>query len=116
MVGQKAFKEVSRHVLSPCRGPIRHSDTGWSVAHHTCDRGLLLFFEAKDGKYGEDGSETLEKFIARRVSESEVPCFLEFVWRPFKKNIEYLIGRERQFGAMDVIFSTLHCPYAQCAS
>ena len=40
-------------------------------------------YEAKDGKYGEDGSETFDANL--------------------KKNIEYLIGMERQSGSMDVI-------------
>ena len=42
-----------------------------------------VIYEAKDGKYGEDGSETFDANL--------------------KKNIEYLIGMERQSGSMDVI-------------
>lgn len=42
-----------------------------------------VIYEAKDGKYGEDGSETYDANL--------------------KKDIEYLIGMERQSGSMDVI-------------
>ena len=42
-----------------------------------------VIYEAKDGRYGEDGSETFDANL--------------------KKNIEYLIGMERQSGSMDVI-------------
>ena len=101
VVRKKGFKEVSRHVLSPAEGQfgIQIPAGAWHTIH-VIEPSVI--FEAKDGKYGEDGSETLEKFIARRVSESEVPAFLNS-FGDLKKNIEYLIGRERQFGAMDVI-------------
>ena len=101
VVRTKGFKEVSRHVLSPAEGQfgIQIPAGAWHTIH-VIEPSVI--FEAKDGKYGEDGSETLEKFIARRVSESEVPAFLNS-FGDLKKNIEYLIGRERQFGAMDVI-------------
>lgn len=101
VVRTKGFKEVSRHVLSPAEGQfgIQIPAGAWHTIH-VIEPSVI--FEAKDGKYGEDGSETLEKFIARRVSESEVPAFLNS-FGDLKKNIEYLIGMERQSGAMDVI-------------
>ena len=102
VVRKKGFKEVSRHVLSPAEGQfgIQISAGVWHTIH-VIEPSVI--FEAKDGKYGEDGSETLEEFIARRASESsEVPTFSNS-FGDLKKNIEYLIGMERQSGAMDVI-------------
>ena len=102
VVRKKGFKEVSRHVLSPAEGQfgIQISAGVWHTIH-VIEPSVI--FEAKDGKYGEDGSETLEEFIARRASESsEVPTFSNS-FGDLKKSIEYLIGMERQSGAMDVI-------------
>lgn len=66
-----------------------------------------VIFEAKDGRFGEDGSETLDAFKAREEkSKKQASPTTE----PFsnslgdlKKNIEYLIGMERQSGSMEVI-------------
>lgn len=66
-----------------------------------------VIFEAKDGRFGEDGSETLDAFKAKVVeSKKQASPTTE----PFsnslgdlKKNIEYLIGMERQSGSMEVI-------------
>lgn len=59
-----------------------------------------VIFEAKDGKYGEDGSETLDDSNAKKEqAETTFPNSLG----DLKKNIEYLIGMERQSGSMDVI-------------
>ena len=66
-----------------------------------------VIYEAKDGKYGEDGSETFEAFKARErddVAEvSAESCAFSNSLGDLKKNIEYLIGMERQSGSMDVI-------------
>ena len=61
-----------------------------------------VIYEAKDGKYGEDGSETLDEYkakIAKDPSYASIPNSLGNL----KKNIEYLIGMERQSGSMDAI-------------
>ena len=61
-----------------------------------------VIYEAKDGKYGEDGSETLDEYkakIAKDPSQASIPNSLG----DLKKNIEYLIGMERQSGSMDAI-------------
>lgn len=60
-----------------------------------------VIFEAKDGAYGRDGSETFNAktntgVVAQDSSFSN--CLGDL-----KKNIEYLIGMERQSGSMDVI-------------
>lgn len=66
-----------------------------------------VIFEAKDGGFGEDGSETLDAF---RAKEAESKKQASPTTEPFsnslgdlKKNIEYLIGMERQSGSMEVI-------------
>ena len=60
-----------------------------------------VIFEAKDGKYGEDGSETLADYEnkAKTLTQSIFSNSLG----DLKKNIEYLIGMERQSGSMDAI-------------
>ena len=66
-----------------------------------------VIFEAKDGKFGEDGSETLDAFKAREAEgmKQASPNSGTFAnsLGDLKKNIEYLIGMERQSGSMDVI-------------
>lgn len=66
-----------------------------------------VIYEAKDGKYGEDGSETFDAFKAKEAENKDLGAATS---TPFsnslgdlKKNIEYLIGMERQSGSMDVI-------------
>ena len=59
-----------------------------------------VIFEAKDGKYGEDGSETLDDSKSKK--EQTETTFSNSLGN-LKKNIEYLIGMERQSGSMDVI-------------
>ena len=74
-----------------------------------------VIYEAKDGKYGEDGSETLEEYQTRQASSSldQLELASSNSSAPFisigdlKKNIEYLIGMERQSGSMDA-FSPLY--------
>lgn len=62
-----------------------------------------VIYEAKDGKYGEDGSETLDENktkIAQTSSHSSTP---ESCLGDLKSQITYLIGMERQSGSMDAI-------------
>lgn len=61
-----------------------------------------VIYEAKDGKYGEDGSETLDAFKAKEAEANTVPTFSNS-FGDLRKNIEYLIGMERQLGRMDEI-------------
>ena len=71
-----------------------------------------VIYEAKDGKYGEDGSETFgtkaepsvqkQKEITKTESRQDLSTFSNCLG-DLKKNIEYLIGMERQSGSMDVI-------------
>ena len=66
-----------------------------------------VIYEVKDGKYGEDGSETFDAFKAKNAENREQASatFAKFSNRlgDLKKNIEYLIGMERQSGRMDEI-------------
>ena len=63
-----------------------------------------VIYEAKDRKYGEDGSETIDVFKAKEA-ENKKQALSTFSNNlgDLKKNIEYLIGMERQSGSMDVI-------------
>ena len=61
-----------------------------------------VLYEAKDGKYGEDGSETLDECNAKIAQDASQTSFSNSLG-DLKKNIEYLIGMERQSGSMDVI-------------
>ena len=63
-----------------------------------------VIYEAKDGKYGEDGSETLDAFKEKEAENKEQASdTFSNSLGDLKKNIEYLIGMERQSGSMDVI-------------
>ena len=60
--------------------------------------------DGKDGKYGEDGSETFDAFKAKETGKKEQgSSTFSNSLGDLKKNIEYLIGMERQSGSMDVI-------------
>ncbi len=61
-----------------------------------------VIYEAKDGKYGEDGSETLDEYKEKMVKDPSQTPFSNCLG-DLKKNIEYLIGMERQSGSMDAI-------------
>lgn len=97
----KRFKESARYMLDPSLGNF-----GCVVpkgAWHTVE--VLepsVIFEAKDGKYGEDGSETLDEYKAKVALDPSKTAFSNSLG-DLKKNIEYLIGMERQSGSMDVI-------------
>ena len=63
-----------------------------------------VIYESKDGKYGEDGSETFDAFKAKETENKEqASATFSNSLGDLKKNIEYLIGMERQSGSMDVI-------------
>ena len=63
-----------------------------------------VIYESKDGKYGEDGSETFDAFKAKEAENKEqASATFSNSLEDLKKNIEYLIGMERQSGSMDVI-------------
>ena len=63
-----------------------------------------VIYESKDGKYGEDGSETFDAFKAKEAENREqVSATFSNSLGDLKKDIEYLIGMERQSGSMDVI-------------
>ena len=61
-----------------------------------------VIYESKDGKYGEDGSETFDAFKEKKAEDSTVPTFSNSLG-DLRKNIEYLIGMERQSGRVDEI-------------
>ena len=94
----KRFKESARYMLDPSLGNF-----GCVVpagAWHTVE--VLepsVIFEAKDGKYGEDGSETLADYENKAKATSPAP-FINSLG-DLKKNIEYIIGMERQSGNID---------------
>lgn len=60
-----------------------------------------VIYEAKDGKYGEDGSETFDEYKAKIAQDPSQTSFSNSLG-DLKKNIEYLIGMERQSGSMEV--------------
>lgn len=66
-----------------------------------------VIYEAKDGKYGEDGSETFDAFKAKEVENKEQTSPTQGTFSnslgDLKKNIEYLIGMERQSGRINEI-------------
>ena len=63
-----------------------------------------VIYEAKDGKYGEDGSEMFDVFKAKEAENKNlVSATFSNSLGDLKKNIENLIGMERQSGSMDVI-------------
>lgn len=112
--------ELERIILCPAEGSY-----GCQIpagAWHTVE--VLepsIIFEAKDGAFGSDGSETLDDYkqlianAERNAHEVSVVnnapnCPKERTSQPFsnslgnlKKNIEYLIGMERQSGSMETL-------------
>ena len=59
-----------------------------------------VIFEAKDGKYGEDGSESLADYENKAKAIS--PATFSNSLGDLKKNIEYIIGMEWQSGNIDM--------------
>ena len=63
-----------------------------------------VIYEAKDGKFCEDGSDTFDAFKAKEAENKEqASATFSNSLGDLKKNIECLIGMERQSGSMDVI-------------
>ena len=94
-------KEIERIYLDPTVG--NYGCVVPQGAWHTVE--ILepsVIYEAKDGKYGEDGSETFDKAKEAENKEQASATFSNSLG-DLKKNIEYLIGMERQSGSMDVI-------------
>lgn len=58
-----------------------------------------VIYEAKDGKYGEDGSETLDEYRTKVAQDPSQSSFSNSL-SDLKKNVEYLIGMERQSGSL----------------
>ena len=97
------FREVQRIHLCPAEAKY-----GCQIpkgAWHTVEViEPSVIFEAKDGKYGEDGSETFDAFKAKEAENKEqASATFSNSLGDLKKDIEYLIGMERQSGSMDVI-------------
>ena len=92
----KRYKESARYMLDPSVGNF-----GCVVpagAWHTVE--VLepsVIFEVKDGKYGQDGSETLADYRDKSQTQSPFSNSLG----DLKKNIEYIIGMEQQSGNID---------------
>lgn len=61
-----------------------------------------VIYEAKDGKYGEDGSETYNGELVTPTNASSSDLFHNYLG-DLKKNIEYLMGRECAEGNTDPI-------------
>ena len=94
----RRFKESARYMLDPSL-----DNFGCVVpagAWHTVEVfEPSVIFEAKDGKYGKDGSETLADYEDKAKATSTAP-FINSLG-DLKKNIEYIIGMERQSGNID---------------
>lgn len=99
----KRYREVERIHLDPTVG--NYGCVVPQGAWHTVE--VLepsVIYEAKDGKYGEDGSETFDAFKAKEAENKEqASVTFSNSLGDLKKNIEYLIGMERHSGSMDVI-------------
>ncbi len=103
VAGGRRLREVKRVLLDSAAGCY-----GCVVpkgAWHTVEvLAPSVIYEAKDGKYGEDGSETFDTFKAKEAENKEqASATFSNSLGDLKKNIEYLIGMERQSGIMDVI-------------
>lgn len=96
------YREVQRIHLCPAQAKY-----GCQIpkgAWHTVEvNEPSVIFEAKDGKYGEDGSETLENFRTENGQTISTSSTFSNNLGDLKKNIEYLIGLELQSGSMEVI-------------
>lgn len=62
-----------------------------------------VIYEAKDGKYGEDGSQSFAEFQDSSSKFQDSSSSFSNSLGDLKKNIEYLIGMERQSGNLDPI-------------
>jgi len=60
-----------------------------------------VIYEAKDGKYGEDGSESFEDYKKKILNNGSTKLTTGNPPENLKQQITYLIGMERQSGSMD---------------
>ena len=97
----KRFKESARYMLDPSVGNFGCVVPA-GVWHTVEVLESSVIFEAKDGAYGKDGSETLEEYKANNALDP-AQATLSNGLKKKKKNIEYLIGMERHSGSMDAI-------------
>lgn len=95
------FKETARYMLDPSVGNFGCVVPA-GVWHTVEVLEPSVIFEAKDGKYGEDGSETLDEYKTKIAKDPSQASFSNSLG-DLTKNIEYLIGMERQSGSMDAI-------------
>ena len=66
--------------------------------------GAIGYIRGKGRKIWWDGSETFDAFKAKKAENKELAsATFSNSFGDLKKNIEYLIGMERQSGSMDVI-------------
>lgn len=94
-------KEIDRIHLDPNIG--NYGCVIPSGAWHTVEvLEPYVIYEAKDGRYGEDGCETFDAFKAKETEAKTVSTFSNS-FGGLRKNIVYLIGMERQSGRMDEI-------------
>ena len=96
-------KEIERIHLDPTIG--NYGCVVPQGAWHTVE--ILepsVIYETKDGKYGDDGSETFDAFKVKEAeNKEEASATFSNSLGDLKKNIECLIGMERHSGSMDVI-------------
>ena len=97
----KRFKESARYMLDPSVGNFGCVVPA-GVWHTVEVLESSVIFEAKDGAYGKDGSETLDEYKAKIALDPSQTTFSNS-FGDLKKNIEYLIGMERHSGSMDAI-------------
>lgn len=97
----KRLKESARYMLDPSVGnfgcviPV-------GVWHTVEVIEPCVIYEAKDGRYAEDGSETFDEFKSKQAQDPSQASFLNSLG-DLRKSIEYLIGVERQTSSMDAI-------------
>lgn len=101
--------EIKRYLLDPAVGNFGCVVPA-SMWHTVEVLESSVIYEAKDGPYGQDGSETLENYKTKKeqnLSQTSLtslsPSTFSNSLGDLKKNIEYIIGMERQSGSMDVI-------------
>jgi len=61
-----------------------------------------VIYDAKDGKYGEDGSESFEDYKKKILNNGSTKLTTGNPNENLKQQITYLIGMERQSGSMEV--------------
>ena len=98
----RRFKESARYMLDPSVGNFGCVVPA-GVWHTVEVLEPSVIFEAKDGKYGEDGSETFDEYKVKNTQSHSQSSIPESCIGDLKSQITYLIGMERQSGSMDAI-------------